>query len=128
MSKQRLHERASAVRFMALLFAGLLWLGVTLERDGELTLKAALRPEQLPAGLRLEQPLPEGVQVTVAGPRILLCRLTLGEPECRVDLSGVAGAGQVNFVPGAACFRLDRELRVLRVTPAVVTLKVARNL
>ena len=126
MTKAKHHEWTSRVRLLSLLLAGLLWLSVTLERSAELTLSVPVHARYLPAGLRLEGALPETVQVTVSGPRILLCRLPLCGLSCGLDLSG-AVAGTASFQPQADSLRLDRELKVVRMYPAALSLTLTRE-
>ena len=126
MSVIRFQEWPGAVKLLSLLLAGLLWLCMILERTDQLTVKVPVRPEYLPVGLRLESPPPERLEVTISGPRILLCRLLLGGVSCGLDLTQAA-AGTAEFVPGEDSFRLERELKVVRVNPATVSLTLARE-
>ena len=97
-----------------------------LERSAELTLTVPMRARYLPAGLRLEGALPETLEVTVSGPRILLCRLPLCGLSCGLDLSGAA-AGTADFRPQADSLRLDRELKVVRTYPAALSLTLVKD-
>ena len=126
MTQARPQEWAKGVKLLSLLLALLLWLGVALERPGEVKLKAAVHPEYLPAGLRLAAPLPEKLEVTVSGPRILLLRLQLSEVGCALDLTGAA-AGSASFVPREGDFRLGRELKVEHVFPPFVQLTLVKE-
>jgi hypothetical protein len=125
MTKAKSQERTKEVRLFSLLLAGLLWLSVVLERPGEMRLQVPVLPEYLPAGLSLVSPAPAPLEVTVSGPRILLGRLPFRPVNCRIDLSG-ALVGTASFIPAEGSFALDRELKVVRVTPAAVRLTVAK--
>jgi hypothetical protein len=126
MTKAKSQERTKEVRLFSLLLAGLLWLSVILERPGEMKLRIPVLPEYLPAGLSLVSPAPAPLEVTVSGPRILLYRLPFQPVNCRLDLSG-ALVGTASFTPLESSFALDRELKVVRVSPATVRLTVAKE-
>ena len=126
MTKVTSQERTKEVRLFSLLLAGLLWLSVVLERPGEMKLQVPVLPEYLPAGLCLVSPAPAFLEVTVSGPRILLWRLPFRPVNCRLDLTGAA-VGTASFTPLESSFALDRELKVVRVTPAAVRLTVAKE-
>jgi YbbR domain-containing protein len=126
MNRVKFQDWSGAVRLLSLLLAGLLWLSVALERNGQMTITVPLQPEYLPVGLRLESPLPEKLEVTVSGPRILLGRLAFGGVSCRLDLTA-ATAGNVNFVPQEGSFALDRELKILRLKPASISLALVKE-
>lgn len=125
MTRVRFQEWTGAVRLLSLLLAGLLWLSVVLERTGQVTLMVSVHPEYLPVGLRLDA-APEKLEVTVSGPRILLCRLPFGGLSCGLDLAA-ATAGTANFVPQEGSFRLERELKVVRVNPASISLTLVNE-
>ena len=126
MNKARPQEWARGVRLLSLLLAGLLWLSVTLERTGEARLQVRVQPKYLPVGLSLVSPPPGNLEVTVSGPRILLCRLQLSGMTCGLDLSG-SKPGTANYTPAEASFRLGRELKLVRVNPASVSLTLAKQ-
>lgn len=126
MTNAKAQEWAKAVKLLSLLLAVLLWLSVVLERPGEMQLAVPVRPEHLPAGLCLVSPPPGNLEVTVSGPRIMLVRLLFREVSCGLDLSGAA-AETAGFVPPERSFRLDPELKVVRVFPASVRLTLAKE-
>lgn len=123
MTRGKWHEWGGWVRLLSLLLAALLWLSVFLERPAELRLRVPLRAEGLPAGLRLDSPLPESVVATLSGPRIVLFRLWLGGTDCTLDLA-TAATGAARLVPLDAFFRLDPEVKLLRVNPASLSLRI----
>jgi len=119
MTKTKSQEWEKGIKLLSLLLAGLLWLSVVLERPGEMKLRVPVSPRYLPAGLSVVSPPPERLEVTISGPRILLCRLLFSRVSCGLDLSGAA-VGSASFTPKECSFGLDREYKVLRVSPAAV--------
>ncbi len=127
MTEAKSSERVTSVRLLSLLLAGLLWLGVTLEHPGEVRLLVPVVLEHLPAGLLLASPPPAVLEVTVAGPRILLLRPWLTGASCALDLSqATAGASSFSALDGR--FGLDPELKVVRVSPAALRLTLVKAL
>ena len=114
------------VRLLSLLLAALLWLGVALERTGEVKLRVPVVLGDPPIGLRLAAAPPGTLEVTVSGPRILLLGLRLRRVSCRLELAG-AGAGPVNFGAPDCNLGLDRELKLVRVSPATLRLILANT-
>ena len=125
MTREKSQEWANGVKLLSLLLAVLLWLSVVLEHAAEIKILVPVRPEHLPAGLSLVSPPAEKLQVTVSGPLILLCRLPFSDVSCGLDLTGAA-AETASFTPRESSFRLDRELKVVRVFPTSVSLTLAR--
>ena len=120
------HEWCRGVKLLSLLLALLLWGSVALERPGELKLTVPVSSQHPPAGLCVASPQPERLAVTVSGPRILLARLWCTGVSCGLDLSGAA-AGTASIVPEESWFGLDRELKVVRVSPAAVKVTLAKE-
>ena len=125
MSEPKVSDQVIGVRLLSLLLAGLLWLGVTLERPGEVKLQRPVALEHLPAGLLLASSPPGLLEVTVSGPRILLFGPWLLGGSCGLDLSG-AEAGPLSYGALDCYFGLDRELKVVRVRPSVIRLILAK--
>jgi hypothetical protein len=114
------------VKLLCVLVAALLSLTVTAERPGQTRLTVPVRINHVPAGIRVVSPLPATVEVTVAGPKILLLLLPMHDVSCDVDLSG-APAGQITYAPREGSFDLpDKELKVVRVVPGALPLTLAR--
>jgi hypothetical protein len=127
MNLPRLPETNSRlyVKLLSLLVAALLSLSVTAERPGQTRLTVPVRTSRLPNGLGIVSPPPATVEVTVAGPRILLLLLPMHEIVCDIDLSA-APVGQVTCVAQQGSFELpDKELKVVRVSPPALPLTLA---
>jgi hypothetical protein len=120
MTETKSADLATAVTLLSLLLAGLLWLCVMLERPGEAKLRVPLVLEGLPAGLQLASAPPGKLEATVVGPRVLLLAPWLAG-SCRLDLSG-AQIGASSFSARDCNFGLNRELKVVRVNPALIHL------
>jgi hypothetical protein len=125
MTESRATDQITAVRLLSLLLAVLLWLGVFLEHPGEVTLQVPVVLEHLPAGLLLASNPPGMLDVTVSGPRILLLGPRVRGASCGLDLSG-AQAGPASYSALDGNFKLDRELKVVRVYPAAIRLTLAK--
>jgi hypothetical protein len=125
MTETRATDQVTAVRLLSLLLAGLLWLGVFLEHPGEEKLQVPVVLEHLPAGLVLVSTPPGMLEVTVSGPRILLLGPRVRGASCGIELSG-AQAGPASYSALDANFKLDRELKVVRVNPAAIHLTLAK--
>jgi len=125
MTEGKTPEHVTGVRFLSLLLAGLLWLGVTLERPGQVRLQVPVVLEHLPDGLLLASSPPAVLEVTVSGPRLLLFGPWLIGGSCGLDLSE-AEAGTASFRSLDCSFALDHELKVLRVRPATIRLTLAK--
>ncbi|MCM0083433.1 hypothetical protein L4X63_17755 [Geomonas sp. Red32] len=112
---------ATVVTGLSLLLSVLIWTCVMVERPAETTLKVPLRAEHIPAGLKVTTPLPENVEVTVAGPGILLWPLRFVDPgSVELDLS-TAAAGAASFAADRRSLRFaDSDLKVVRMYPANV--------
>jgi hypothetical protein len=125
MTETKRADLATAVTLLSLLLAGLLWLCVMLERPGEAKIQLPLVLEGLPAGLQLVSAPPEKLEATITGPRILLLApwLTGG---CRLDLSG-AQVGAASFSARECSLGSNRELKVVRVTPALIHLSFIQS-
>jgi|GEM_PF-1303249 len=114
------------VRLLALLLGGLIWLALTLERPSEMRLLIPMGLDHLPSGLQLTSTPPRNVEVTVVGPRILLLRPFLMGVHGSLDLTG-AQPGPMSFNARECSYQLDRELKVVRVAPAVLRLEFSRK-
>jgi len=105
-----------------------LWVFVNAsERDTELALQVALELRDLPAHMMVTSPRVDFVDIRVSGPRTLLGRIDRKRLVVPLDLSGIR--------PGPAVFRitadslnLPRGVKIVRITPAQVTLDLERVL
>mgnify|MGYP005835151363 CR=1 FL=1 len=114
------------LKLLSLAIAFALWSFVNFgERDAEDTLRVPIELRNIPANLMITSPRDDFVEVRVVGPRTLLGRVDRNRLAIPIDLSGVK--------PGPAVFRLSadslplpRGVRVVRITPAQITLELER--
>lgn len=117
-------ERERWLMVLSLLVAVLLWLFTAGERDGQLVLAVPLEYRNLSPDLSIVNHPPAQVEVTVAGPRILLLKLRMERMHIPLDLRNAREGSMV--ISGLERFvTLDRELRVTVLSPAVVEVKTA---
>lgn len=115
-----------ALKLLSLAIAVSIWSFVNFgERDTEETVRAPLELRNIPAHLMISSPRIDFVDLRVSGPRALLGRIDRDRLAISFDLSGVR--------PGPAVFRVDadslnlpRGVKVVRITPAQVTLELER--
>ncbi len=118
------HNLLLKVLSVAIAFS--LWLFVNFgERDTEESFKAALELRNMPAHLMITSPRVDFIDLRVSGPRTLLGRIDRSRLSIPLDLGGVR--------PGPAVFRVDAEslnlprgVKIVRITPAQVTLELER--
>jgi YbbR domain-containing protein len=123
---RRLFTYNIALKILSLAIAFSIWFFVNFgERDTEETLKVPLELRNIPAHLMIASPTVDFTDLRVSGPRALLGRIDRNRLAITLDLGGVR--------PGPAVFRLDtdslnlpRGVKVLRITPAQVTLELER--
>jgi YbbR domain-containing protein len=123
---RRLFTYNIALKILSLAIAFSIWFFVNFgERDTEETLKVPLELRNIPAHLMIASPTVDFSDLRVSGPRALLGRIDRSRLAITLDLGGVR--------PGPAVFRLDsdslnlpRGVKVLRITPAQVTLELER--
>ena len=123
---RRLFTYNIGLKILSLAIAFSIWFFVNFgERDAEETLKVPLELRNIPAHLMMASPTVDFTDLRVSGPRALLGRIDKNRLAIALDLGGVR--------PGAAVFRLDadslnlpRGVKVLRITPAQVTLELER--
>jgi YbbR domain-containing protein len=123
---RRLFTYNIALKILSLAIAFSIWFFVNFgERDTEETLKVPLELRNIPAHLMIASPTVDFTDLRVSGPRALLGRIDRSRVAITLDLGGVR--------PGPAVFRLDtdslnlpRGVKVLRITPAQVTLELER--
>jgi YbbR domain-containing protein len=107
---------------LSLLVAVLLWLFAAGEREGEIVLGVPLVMTNLPPSLSLVNKPPTRLEVTVAGPRLLLLRLRMQQLKIRLDLRGSREGTTVhNGLENS--IRLEPGLHVTRLSPATIEVK-----
>jgi YbbR domain-containing protein len=114
------------LKFLSLLAAFALWLFVNGgARDSENALQIPLQLQNLPEHLMIVSPQVSVVEVRVSGPRALLSRINAADLSFHLDLAGVR-SGPAVFRVQTDQLDLPRGVRIVRLTPSEVTLRLAR--
>jgi YbbR domain-containing protein len=113
-----------ALKLFSLAFAFGLWLLVNAgERDTEQTMLVPVELRNLSQQFVVVGQRPEFVDARVSGPRTLLGRLS--GKKIALDLTGVR-PGPSSFRVSTELLNLPRGVKLLRVTPSVISLDIAR--
>lgn len=116
--------RNATLKLFSLTFAFGLWLLVNAgERDTEQTMLVPVELRNLSPQLMVVGQRPEFVDVRVSGPRTLLGRFS--GKKIALDLAGVR-PGPSSFRVSAELLNLPRGVKLLRVTPSVISIDIAR--
>jgi YbbR domain-containing protein len=114
----------TGLKIFSLLFAVGLWLFVNAgQKPTEKTLTVPVEVRNLPADLMTTVPGPGQVEVRVSGPPALLSTLDPDYLKVVLDLDG-ARAGTSTFRLSGAFFNPPRGVRIVRISPSVVNLKL----
>jgi hypothetical protein len=118
-------KRNLGLKALSLLLAALLWFSLTFGHDEEVRLTVPVVLTNIPPQLSVAGRPPTAVELDVAGPKILLVNLTHERLTATLDFGGV-GEGTVSFVNLDRTVRLRSGLRVTRVQPAALELKLVK--
>jgi YbbR domain-containing protein len=114
------------LKAFALVLACGLWMFVNFgERDTEEALKVPVQFRNIPAKLMITSPRVDFIDVRVVGPRTLLGRIEPTRLAIPLDFDG-ARSGPAFFTVNVDRLDLPRGVRVVRVTPAQVTVTLER--
>ncbi len=113
------------LKALSLLLALLLWLSVTAARDGEVAIMVPVRIRNLAPQLALATKAPSSIELRVAGPKIQLLHLAKERLAADLDLQGVE-EGSVTFADVARTVALPGGLRVTRIYPSTIELKLVK--
>ena len=114
------------LKALSLFLAALLWLFVTAGQESELDLQVPVLFENLSPGLAVVSQPPSRLDVRVAGPKIVLMRLRTERLAVVLDLKN-AGEGTTGFPGPEKAIRFPDGVRVTRVAPAVIELRLVRK-
>jgi YbbR domain-containing protein len=114
------------LKALSLFLALLLWLFVAAGREAELDVVAPVVFENLPPPLAIVNQPPSRLDVRVAGAKIELLRLKTKRLTVVLDLKG-AGEGITSFPGPEKAIRFPEGVRVTRVTPAVIEVRLAKK-
>src|SRR3954452_14715533 len=114
----------TGLKIFSLLFAVGLWLFVNAgQKPTEKSLTVPVEMRNLPGDLMATGPGPGPVEVRVAGPPALLSTLDPDYLKVVLDLAA-ARAGTSTFRLSAAFFNPPRGVRITRINPSVINLKL----
>lgn len=114
------------LKVLSIALAFSLWFFVNAgERDTEAAFQVPLELRNIPADLMIVSPRVDFVDLRVSGPRTLLSRIDRDKLSMVLDLDGVR-AGPAVFRVVTDALNLPRGVKVVRLTPAEVTLELAR--
>ena len=114
------------LKLLALVFSAGLWVFVMTSEKTNLIVSLPIDLDSVPGGLVVTGERPESVEVQLHGLRSALSRVSPDALRVRVSLSG-AGPGDVLVSLGADQIVVPPGVSVLRVTPAVVRVVLARG-
>ena len=114
------------LKTLALFLALLLWFSVTVRQEGEVSMVAAVQLKNIPSHLSVASPPPPSILVEIAGPKILIMKLRKTSLAAVLDLKGY-GAGTFSFPRLDTTVRLPDGLRVMRVDPSSIELKLVEK-
>ena len=118
------NSSAITIKVLSGVLALMLWTVVTWERPAERRLSVPIRLVNLPAGLMTTGSVPKTVEVIVSGPRLPITILNSGRLALDLDLAG-AGEGVTTFPGLERRLTLPDNLRVIRISPALIEVRLA---
>ncbi len=114
------------LKSLSLFLAVLLWLSVTMKQEGEATLTVPVVLQNIPSHLAVDGKTPATIEVEISGPRIDLIVPGKERLTAALDLKG-AGEGPVAFTNMERTVHLRSGLRVVRVQPSTIEIKLVNK-
>jgi hypothetical protein len=115
-----------SLKLLSLTLAVALWMLATGAKDSKRDISVPLSLQNLPPGLSIADPLPDAIDVTVAGPKIRLLGLRTEETSLVLDLSNLK-PGTVTFSGMEKRLQIPPGITVMRVYPSVIEVKLVRS-
>lgn len=116
----------AGLKALSLFLAAALWSSVTLRQDGEARLKVPVALKNVPAQMTVADTPPPVIELDVTGPKIVLLGLPKERLTALLDLQGV-GEGPVSFINLDRTVHLPSGLRIIRIQPAHIELKLVKT-
>lgn len=113
------------LKLLAIAFALVLWFFVMGEQNLEKGFAVPLELAGVPDGMVVSNDVPRLVDVRISGPRTVLMNLDANELNLALDLKGLT-PGITSFKRLDERFRLPRTLKVTRMSPAVIDVRLER--
>lgn len=114
------------VKLLALSLAVILWFFVIWEQEYEQGYRVPVTYANIPKGLALSGQAPETIHVRIAGPKLLMVKLSPSALSLRLDFSGT-GPGVIAFPGLERYLPLPRQLHVTRFYPSTIEVKLVRE-
>jgi YbbR domain-containing protein len=114
------------LKVLSLFLAMVLWLFVAAGKEAEIGLSLQIVFAHLSPGLAIVNGPPARIDVRLAGPRILLLKLKAERLPVLLDLQGIR-EGTTAFPAVEMAIRVPDGVRVTRVTPAAIEVRLAKN-
>ena len=113
------------LKILAFVFALVLWFFVMGEQTLEKAYPVPLELRNVPEGLVVTSEIPSLIDVRISGPRTVLINLSPAELNIGVDLKGLS-PGVTTFKRLEERLRLPRSLRITRLSPSVIDVRLER--
>jgi len=113
------------LKVLAVGFALVLWFFVMGEQNLEKGFAVPLELQSVPEGMVVSNDVPRLIDVRISGPRTVLLNLQASELSLTLDLKGLP-PGITSFKRLDERFRLPRTLKVTRMAPAVIDVRLER--
>ena len=111
---------------LSMCLAVILWLSVVLRQDGEVSLTVPVAFKNIPAQLAVAGVPPSVIKLEITGPKIDLMKLRKELLTATLDLEGV-GEGIVSFTNLEKTVQLQSGLRIVRIQPSTIELKLVKS-
>ncbi len=112
------------LKLLCLALAFSVWSLATAWKKSEAVLTLEPRLVNMPRGYSLGSPLPQKVSITLYGPPALIRAARRANRALVLDLAGAAAPGTTAYSHLETRLRLPEEIRVTRVSPALLELRL----
>ena len=116
----------AGLKALSFLLAGVLWFTLAYRQEAEMKVTVPVVLRNVPPQLAVAVSPPRSIEVEISGPKIVLVTLDKKRLVATLDLGG-ATLGTVAFTNLDRTVHLGRGLRVMRVQPATIELKLVKN-
>jgi YbbR domain-containing protein len=115
-----------AAKLLSLAIALVFWFSVTVEKDIHKNYTVPVRVVNIPTGLSLSGNVPENINFSLTGPKILFLTHNLNGLKITLDLRDT-GEGTVSFPDLENYVDLPYGMHVIRVYPSGMKLRLVRS-
>jgi hypothetical protein len=114
------------LKALSLIMAVVIWFFVDVGKEMEISMAVPVLFKNIPAGLVIAGAPPPPINVRLKGPKIALLKFRDERPALLLDLKG-AMEGTTGFPALESMITLPEGVRVTRVTPAAIDIRLARR-